>query len=81
MYLVPPTAPVSWRNRALCTKTDPEVWFPEKGRSPRPAKRICGLCEVREACLEFALEHNIEFGVYGGLTRNERLSLRRSEAA
>ena len=30
-----------WQERALCSQTDPEAFFPEKGGSTREAKRIC----------------------------------------
>ena len=29
---------VSWQHRALCSQTDPEAFFPEKGGSTRDAK-------------------------------------------
>src|SRR5215813_9062313 len=48
----------SWQERALCSQTDPEAFFPEKGGSTREAKRICVGCEVRDECLEYALEHD-----------------------
>ena len=44
-----------WQERALCSQTDPEAFFPEKGGSTREAKRICNRCEVRAECLEYAL--------------------------
>ena len=37
----------SWQERALCSQTDPEAFFPEKGGSTREAKKICVGCEVR----------------------------------
>lgn len=49
---------LSWQERALCAETDPESFFPEKGGSTREAKRICGTCEVRRECLEYALEND-----------------------
>ncbi|MDQ2723715.1 MAG: WhiB family transcriptional regulator, partial [Actinomycetota bacterium] len=39
-----------WQERALCSQTDPEAFFPEKGGSTREAKRICTGCEVRDEC-------------------------------
>ena len=48
----------SWQERALCAQTDPEAFFPEKGGSTREAKRICLGCEVRDACLEYALAND-----------------------
>ena len=31
---------VSWQHKALCSQTDPEAFFPEKGGSTRDAKRV-----------------------------------------
>lgn len=61
---------------ALCAQTDPEVFFPEKGGSTAPAKRVCAACDVREKCLEWALANNERFGIYGGLSERERRALR-----
>jgi len=66
-----------WRELALCTQVDPELWFPVKGESPAAAKLLCGRCEVRAECLEFALDSNEQFGVWGGLSSDERRALRR----
>ncbi len=66
-----------WQERALCSQTDPEAFFPEKGGSTREAKRICTGCEVRSECLEYALEHDERFGIWGGLSERERRRLKR----
>ena len=66
-----------WQDRALCAQTDPEAFFPEKGGSTREAKRICTGCEVRAECLEYALEHDERFGIWGGLSERERRRLKR----
>ncbi len=42
------------------------------------AKRICASCLVREPCLEFALASNQDAGVWGGLTEDERRTLKRA---
>ena len=68
---------LAWQADALCAQTDPEAFFPEKGGSTRDAKRICASCTVREDCLEFALEHDERFGIWGGLSERERRKLRR----
>ena len=72
--------PEEWQGRALCAQTDPESFFPEKGGSTREAKRICGSCEVRAECLEYALAQDERFGIWGGLSERERRRLRRGEA-
>jgi hypothetical protein len=61
----------------LCAQTDPEAFFPEKGGSTREAKRICQGCEVRDACLEYALAHDERFGIWGGLSERERRRIKR----
>jgi WhiB family transcriptional regulator, redox-sensing transcriptional regulator len=63
---------LSWQERALCAQTDPEAFFPEKGGSTRDAKKVCVGCEVRSECLEYALEHDERFGIWGGLSERER---------
>ncbi|WP_336659049.1 WhiB family transcriptional regulator [Leucobacter sp. USHLN153] len=68
---------LEWRKDALCAQTDPEAFFPEKGGSTREAKRICEGCEVRSECLEYALENDERFGIWGGLSERERRRMRR----
>ena len=63
---------LGWQERALCAQTDPESFFPEKGGSTREAKKVCLACEVRSECLEYALAHRIEHGVWGGASERER---------
>lgn len=70
--------PLAWQMRALCSQTDPEAFFPEKGGSTREAKTICAECEVRAECLEYALANDERFGIWGGLSERERRRLRRS---
>jgi WhiB family redox-sensing transcriptional regulator len=67
----------SWQERALCAQTDPEAFFPEKGGSTREAKKVCIGCEVRGECLEYALEHDERFGIWGGLSERERRRLKK----
>ncbi|MGN6125445.1 MAG: WhiB family transcriptional regulator [Humibacter sp.] len=69
--------PLSWQSDALCAQTDPEAFFPEKGGSTRDAKKICTSCEVRAQCLEYALQNDERFGIWGGLSERERRKLRR----
>ncbi|CAJ59925.1 Putative regulatory protein (partial match) [Frankia alni ACN14a] len=68
---------MEWQERALCAQTDPEAFFPEKGGSTREAKRICSGCEVRAECLEYALENDERFGIWGGMSERERRKQRR----
>jgi WhiB family redox-sensing transcriptional regulator len=68
---------LSWQERALCAQTDPEAFFPEKGGSTREAKRVCLTCDVRGDCLEYALQNDERFGIWGGLSERERRKLKK----
>ena len=68
---------LAWQTDALCAQTDPEAFFPEKGGSTRDAKKVCVSCEVRSECLEYALENDERFGIWGGLSERERRKLKR----
>jgi len=69
--------PLAWQQHALCAQTDPEAFFPEKGGSTRDAKRVCGVCPVREECLQYAMDNDERFGIWGGLSERERRRLRK----
>lgn len=71
---------ISWHEHAVCPSTDPEAFFPQKGGSTREAKAICKGCPVRAECLDYALEFDERFGIYGGLSERERRRLKRMEA-
>ena len=79
-------ADYSWRDHALCRDTDPELFFPVGTTGLAlvaidRAKQVCGECEVRVACLDFALETNQDSGIWGGLSEEERRAIRRERAA
>ena len=74
---VPEETLLGWQERALCAQTDPEAFFPEKGGSTREAKKVCQGCEVKGECLEYALENDERFGIWGGLSERERRKLKR----
>jgi WhiB family redox-sensing transcriptional regulator len=69
-----------WQERANCLGVDPDLFFPERGASTREAKSVCGGCEVRLECLEYALCNGEKFGIWGGLSERERRRLRRQRA-
>ena len=70
-----------WMSRGSCLGEDSEVFYPSVGRSDasKAAKKVCARCPVRVRCLDFAMRHNEEFGVWGGLTARQRRSLRREK--
>jgi hypothetical protein len=59
---------------AACANHDPEWWFPSKtGKGAvveaERAQSICAQCPVRKACEQYAKDHQIPFGVWGGVYR------------
>lgn len=70
-----------WFDDALCAEVGGDLWFVDKGESAAPAKAICALCAVRGPCLDYALRYDEQFGVWGGLTTQQRKRLKRKRAA
>ncbi len=74
-----------WRRGAACRNMDTELFFP-RGETGVPleqtvaAKAVCAGCPVRTACLEFAMATRQEYGIFGGLTEQERRTLARRRA-
>lgn len=69
------SAPPEWVLDALCASTDPEAFFPDKAGSSRTGKDVCRRCPVAAECLDYALEHEERFGIWGGLSERERRKL------
>ena len=72
-----------WMARGSCANTAPGVFFPSDGVGVEIAKRICDGCRVTEPCLNYALEHRIDHGVWGGCSERQRRRIlrRRRELA
>jgi WhiB family redox-sensing transcriptional regulator len=71
-----------WRRHAVCRGEDPELFFPLGSAGPAlaqivAAKAVCARCPVREECLRFAMRTGQGYGIWGGLTEDERRNLRR----
>jgi WhiB family redox-sensing transcriptional regulator len=79
-------ADYSWRDRALCRDTDPELFFPVGTTGTalvqiERAKQVCFECTARVECLDFALSTNQDSGVWGGMSEEERRVIRRRRAS
>jgi WhiB family transcriptional regulator, redox-sensing transcriptional regulator len=61
----------AWVLKALCRSTDPEELF-VTGKAQRKAAAICRHCPVATDCLADALDNQMEFGVWGGMTERQR---------
>jgi WhiB family redox-sensing transcriptional regulator len=61
-----------WMARGKCKEVAPDIFFPNDGMGVLVAQRICAECPVSAPCLEYALEHHIDHGVWGGASERER---------
>lgn len=67
-----------WKENAACVGKLDLFFNDHKQTSVRQAKAICDGCAVKTRCLEYALTHT-EYGVWGGMTANERRVYRRNK--
>ena len=72
--------PPDWHLSANCATADPDLFHRDHGEQRngprvRMAKRICGGCPVRDACLAEAIANEETHGVWGGLDEHERAAL------
>jgi WhiB family transcriptional regulator, redox-sensing transcriptional regulator len=75
----------SWR-QAACRSADPELFFPVSSAGASleqvaQAKAVCAACIVRRQCLQYAFAANEIYGVWGGMTEEERARARGAFAA
>ncbi|KMV14863.1 hypothetical protein ACT17_28335 [Mycolicibacterium conceptionense] len=77
-----PQEPEEWRLRARCRGMNPAVFFHPDGergharaRRAEYAKAICAECPVVQTCRAYSLERNERFGVWGGVSEEERDAL------
>lgn len=73
-----PTAP--WMKNGACKGMDPMLFFPMDGHASlsEPAIRVCTHCIHKAKCLHYAIEHQINDGVWGGTTGKDRIRIRRA---
>ena len=68
-----------WQLQGSCREADPDIFFhPEGERGPRKAARdnaamaVCASCPVLMQCRRHSLEVREPYGVWGGLTEEDR---------
>lgn len=69
-----------------CQNTDPDLWFNDGGLledtgyqvSNRQAVKLCKMCPVKTQCLEYALVNDETHGIWGGMSRRERVNIKRA---
>ncbi|MDO5700145.1 MAG: WhiB family transcriptional regulator [Bowdeniella nasicola] len=64
----------TWAAHAACADDEPDALF-VRGAAQREVRTRCFSCRVRMECLIDALESNVTYGVWGGLTERERRAL------
>lgn len=66
----------SWLGQQACKGLDPNLFFAERGAGAaatvRDAKAVCNKCPVQQRCLEWAVNNNQIYGIWGGKTADER---------
>jgi WhiB family transcriptional regulator, redox-sensing transcriptional regulator len=72
---------IAWMAHARCRGTNPDRYFPSDGVGVEAVQRICVDCPVRVECLEYALRHGIDQGVWGGASERQRRRIRRQRRA
>ncbi|HTW98941.1 MAG TPA: WhiB family transcriptional regulator [Acidimicrobiales bacterium] len=70
-----------WVSLANCRAYPAEFFFPAGRVGVLEAKRVCSDCRVREECLDYAITHRIEHGVWGGQSERARQQIRRARRA
>jgi WhiB family redox-sensing transcriptional regulator len=62
----------TWMAEGRCADASPDTFFPSDGLGVMAAKLICADCPVAASCLEYALHHRVEHGVWGGCSERQR---------
>src|ERR1700739_4053920 len=65
---------IAWVAKARCRASDPDDLF-VRGAAQRQAAKICRYCPVIAECGADALDNQMEFGVWGGMTERQRRAL------
>lgn len=61
-----------WMQSGNCRHIDPDTFFPSDGQGVIEAQKVCEGCPAQAPCLEYALLHRIEHGVWGGASERQR---------
>jgi WhiB family redox-sensing transcriptional regulator len=70
-----------WMKKKNCFDEPVDTFYPAPGDvyKLRKAKSICKECEVRTECLNYALDTNERFGIWGGKSARERSLILRAQ--
>ena len=75
---------LDWQDKGACKDADRDLFFHPEGerglarrRRIEKAKKVCATCVVIDTCRDSALKKEEEFGIWGGLSEEERRKLRK----
>lgn len=71
----------AWQQKANCRGLDPDLFFPAQGKYRREVRVVCQGCVVRSECLEYSIDNNEKFGIWGGVPERQRRLMRRKRRA
>ncbi len=79
---VPQETDANWREYASCRSCSPDLFFPAGTTGAArdeilAAKAVCRVCPVQSQCLRFALQTSQAYGIWGGTTEDERVTMKR----
>lgn len=82
------SADADWRSRGACGGHNPDLFFPSEDAlaelvrvQEATAKAICRSCPVAGVCLSTALARRWSYGVWGGLSAEDRKAVLASRTA
>lgn len=70
---------LSWQQDASCQEVDPDIFFSDSEEIQYGAKTICSGCPVLYQCLEYSFVNKEEYGIWGGLSKDERKKILRRQ--
>ena len=75
-----------WQELGACKEADPELFFLEdnlrsvkKRKKEKAAIKVCRACPVIQQCLTHSLAVPEFYGVWGGITADERMAMLRKK--
>jgi WhiB family redox-sensing transcriptional regulator len=73
----------NWKLQGSCNSYPYELMWPVGTTGPAEAqtsqaKAVCAACPIETKCLQYAVENHEAYGIWGGLTEEERRQIRNS---
>lgn len=68
---------VRWQDDAACREAETSIFLMDQyfpgTRELEQARSVCHSCAVRPQCLDYAISTSQDYGIWGGMTAQERL--------